>query len=198
MNERIRCAAVPGVALLLFTTACGDDRVATGECRGTHAGESVDWPIDGVYSRLERDRFGLLPTELKINYVPAGLDTLIAFGADAELTRGMSLERSSGPVTVQLLVQEDRLVPEGGTPVKWWRATRSGAGGSGPGFPLASGVPDSATLTLVEIDSDFAEGHFVYRYASGDELTCTFNIPTPAAAGDGGGAGGGGDDDDDD
>ncbi|QSQ17125.1 hypothetical protein [Myxococcus landrumensis] len=198
MNEWLRHVAIPGVSLLLLTTACGEDREATGECRGTYLGEQVEWPIDGVYSRMRRDRFGLLETKLMLNYLPGGQGPFTAFGADTEFTRGLSVERSSGPLTVQLLVEDVRLAPEAGTPMKWWSATRSDANGSGPGFPLRSGIPASGTLTLEEVDSDFAEGHFVYRYASGDELTCTFNIPTPVAAGDAGGGSGGWDDDDDD
>ncbi|AGC43760.1 putative lipoprotein [Myxococcus stipitatus DSM 14675] len=181
--------------MLPLTTSCGADREATGECRGTYRGEQVAWPIDGVSSRLGRDRFGFVPTWLWLNYLPGGQATLTAFGADVELTRGMSLERSSGPLTVQLLGVEVGLAPEEGTPVVRWMASYAVPHGAIAGFPHDSGIPASGTLTLDEVSDDSAEGRFVYRYASGDELTCTFNVPTPAAAGDAWRDTGDGDDD---
>ncbi|MCP3059797.1 hypothetical protein LXT21_13515 [Myxococcus sp. K38C18041901] len=199
MNEWLRRAAAPGLVTLLLTTACGDSREATGECRGTLQAEQVDWPIDGEDSRLVRDRFGFITPWLFLNYLPDGQATLSAFGADVELADGTSLARGDVPRTAQLLNTGFDLAPEQGSAVKSWQATRADSVGSGTGFPERSGVPANGTLTLEVLADDHAEGRFVYRYANGDELTCTFDVPTPAAAGsiwDGGG--GGGDDDDDD
>ena len=32
-------------------------------------------------------------------------------------------------------------------------------------------------MTLERVIPDHAEGHFIYRYANGSELTCTFDVP---------------------
>lgn len=113
---------------------------------------------------------------------------------------GMSLKRSNGPLIVQLLPVDGNLylAPEEGTPVVYWSASHADANGTIAGSPQTSGLPASGTVTLEEVGDDYAEGHFVYRYANGDELTCTFNIPTPNAAGDAWDDSAGDDDDDDD
>jgi hypothetical protein len=158
----------------------------------------VDWPIDGEYSRLTRDRFGVIDPLLFISYLPDGQATLSDFGVDIELVDGAAFDRGDAPRTAQLVNTGAALAPEEGSGVKRWRPTRSDSGGSGTGYPERSGVPASGTLTVEVLADDHAEGHFVYRYASGDELKCTFDIPTPAAAGSVWDGAGDGDDDDDD
>ncbi|AKF86408.1 hypothetical protein MFUL124B02_26305 [Myxococcus fulvus 124B02] len=197
MNEWLRRAAVPGVVTLLLTTACGDSREATGECRGAYLGAQVDWPIDGEYSRLVRAPLGFTTPWLFLKYTANGQDRLLNFGADVELANGAELERGQAPRTARLINTDTDLAPEQDSAVKTWRAMWAGTAGSGSGFPDGSGVPASGTFTLEVLADDHAEGRYVYQYANGDELTCTFDVPTPAAAGSIWDGAGDGDDDDD-
>lgn len=166
--------ALPWFAIALLTSACGAE--ATGECTGTHAGERVNWPIDGESTRL-------VGATLHLDYLPEGSAGLTAFGAEVRLSnRGFAEE--DAPRTVQLVRELERLSPEETSLVVGWDGMVGMRNGFGTGYPEASGVPASGTLTLDVLDSDHAEGRFVYRYEDGNELTCTFNAPTPAAAGD--------------
>jgi hypothetical protein len=184
------------MACVLLTTACGTE--ATGECRGTHLGESVNWPIDDESARLVRtisDRYENRATWLFLKYLPGGSAGLTSFGAHVQLVDGVSIDAQSGSRTVQLVKEESDLSPEEDSLVVGWEGRVGTQRSYGSGYPEASGVPMAGSLTLDVVDSDHAEGRFVYRYADGNELTCTFNVPTPAAAD---GALGGDDEDDDD
>lgn len=176
-------AVLPFIAIALLTTACGTD--PTGECRGTYLGARVNWPIDAEYSRLERQisgRLGNRSVRLTLRYSPNGSSGLTDFGANVVLVDNATV--SDGPVTV-LLDDNDRgeLVPESTSLVVDWAGmvgTRNSYVRSG--FPEASGVPTAGSVTLAEVTDDFAAGQYVYHFAEGSELTCTFNVPTPARA----------------
>ncbi|NVJ02432.1 hypothetical protein HV824_30535 [Myxococcus sp. AM009] len=177
---------IPIIVSALLTTACGTD--ATGECRGTHLGASVNWPIDGEASRWERDSDRIL-----LHHSPNGNAGLTRFGVDIWLVDGAVV--GGGPVTVALSNEHAlRLVPAADSLVVDWLvsvATRSTTG-----FPETTGVPVAGSVTFDAVNEDFAAGRYVYRYMDGSELTCTFNVPSPERAA--GFWGGDYDDDDDD
>ncbi|GHG63046.1 hypothetical protein GCM10012319_02270 [Comamonas sp. KCTC 72670] len=175
-------AVLPVIASALLTTACGTD--PTGECRGTHLGARVNWPIDVESSRLERRLSGSLgnrTVQLNLRYIPNGDAGLTDFGAFVRLVDNAKV--SNGPVTVLLVGNGGaRLVPESTSLVLEWDGIVGTRGFTGSGYPEASGVPLAGSVTLAEVTGDFAAGHYVYHFADGSELTCTFNIPTPARA----------------
>ncbi|AKQ64506.1 putative lipoprotein [Myxococcus hansupus] len=145
----------------------------------------MNWPIDTEYSRLERqlsDRLGIRTVRLLLYYAPNGSAGLTDFGANVRLVDNATV--SNGPVTVFLDDNgRGRLVPESTSLVVDWEGlvgTRHASVGTG--YPEASGVPMAGSVTLVEVTDDFAAGHYVYHFADGSELTCTFNIPTPERA----------------
>ncbi|MFY1824927.1 hypothetical protein ACN47A_03370, partial [Myxococcus fulvus] len=148
-------------------------------------------------SRLVSDRFGFTTPWLFLKYRAEGQDRILNFGADVELTNGSELERGQAPRTARLINTGTDLAPEQDSAVKTWRATWAGTAGSGAGFPEGSGVPASGSFTLEVLADDHAEGRYVYQYASGDELTCTFDVPTPEASESIWDGAGDGDDDDD-
>ena len=195
MSPLILRSALPLLALTLLTTACGTE--AAGECRGTHAGEEVNWPIDDDSARIVRttsDGYGNQSTWLYLDYLPDGSAGLTRFGAHVELVNGVSIDAEEEARTAGLVKKEEALVPEEDSLVLRWQGMIGTQRGFGSGYPEDSGVPQSGSLTLDVVDDDHAEGRFVYRYADDTELTCTFNVPTPAVAD---GAAGDGDDDDD-
>lgn len=191
-------AVIPIIASALLTTACGTD--ATGECTGTHLGAQVKWPIDAELSRwvpYGAGGNGVTGTWIDLSYLPQKDAVLTEFGVDIRLVNGTQVR--GAPVTVGLANEEARrLVPEPDSVVEGWLAhvvTRTSVG-SPTGYPVESGVPMAGTLTLEEVNEDFAAGKYVYRYEDGNELTCTFNVPSASRAA--GWLGGDVDDDDDD
>jgi len=99
---------------------------------------------------------------------------------------------------VKLLPQQDRLVPEETSLVRRWEAN---TGGVGSAYLSPPGVPVEASVTLNRVTPDHTEGQFIYRYADGGMLTCTFDVPDRVyddGQDSGGGCGGDYDDDDDD
>ncbi len=119
--------------------------------------------------------------QLNLRYSPNGDAGLTAFGANVRLVDNAAV--SNGPVTVLLAGNgAGRLVPESTSLVLEWDGLVGTRGFTGSGYPEASGVPLAGSVTLAEVARDFAAGHYVYHFADGSELTCTFNIPTPARA----------------
>ncbi|MFY2561150.1 hypothetical protein ACN469_26345 [Corallococcus terminator] len=189
MNYPSRLAALSWMTTALLLTACGG-RDATGECRGNHLGESVNWPIDGENSWVSDDYSA---NTVYLTYLPRGQAGLTGFGAEIGLTGG-SISSSR---TVALISTESGLELAENSLVLDWDGTVSTSSGYGTGFHEVSGIPAGGSVTIDVVDDERAAGRFVYRYSNGDELTCTFDAPTPAAA-EGIFGGGGGDDDDDD
>lgn len=182
--------ALSWMATALFLTACGG-RDATGECRGKHLGVSVNWPIDGENSWVSDSS----PVNtVTLSYLPRGHADMTSFGVEM----GLTSTTLSDSRTVALINKVVELEPEENSLVRDWEATRSTSTESGRGYHAESGVPASGSLTLDVVDDEHAAGRFVYRYGNGDELTCTFDAPTPAAAEGIFGGGGDVDDDDDD
>ncbi|RKG75244.1 hypothetical protein, partial [Corallococcus terminator] len=164
---------LPLLSLALLASAC--DPQATGECKGTHLGKSVNWPIstNAVLTRIDFLEDGTPSTLIDLSYTPDSVEGLQEFGVDIQLVRGASVEEGAAK-TVKLLPQEDRLVPEETSLVsRWWGNT----GGTQVGYLAVPGVPVEGSVTLDRVALDHAEGHFVYRYADGGELTCTFDVP---------------------
>ncbi|WP_240356243.1 hypothetical protein [Myxococcus eversor] len=182
-------AALSWMAAALLLTACGG-RDATGECRGKHLGVSVNWPIDGEASVFVDLNIG---DTVFLTYLPRGHAGLKTFGAEINLLDG----ESSTSRTVALINRELRLEPEDNPLVVNWEGTRDTASESGKGFHAETGVPARGSVTIDVVDDEHAAGRFVYHYENGDELTCTFDAPTPEAAEGIWGGGGDGDDDDD-
>lgn len=188
-------AALPWMATALFLTACGGGRDATGECRGTYLGEAVVWPIDGVASRLMDEAYD--SNWVNLTYLPRGQAGLTGFGVDILLDKDRRIDEGSGSRTVLLINKETEFAPEVNLLVHGWYGTLRKSSGSGRGYHEASGLPRGGSVTFDVVDDKRAAGHFIYRYENGDELTCTFDAPTPAEAeGIFGGAGDGDDDDD--
>ncbi|MBE4751670.1 hypothetical protein G4177_26200 [Corallococcus sp. ZKHCc1 1396] len=191
--------ALPLLACALLASAC-EAPVASGECKGTHLGQSVNWPIssNAVLSRIDFMEDGTRSTAIELSYTPDGVEGLQDFGVDIKLVKDVKIQEG-GSKTVKLLPREDRLDPEETSLVLKWKGNM----GDAEGYLAAPGVPVEGSVTLDRIALDHAEGHFVYRYKDGGELTCTFNVPEYGLTditddGDGGGGGGGGGDDDDD
>jgi hypothetical protein len=145
-----------------------------GECTGTYQGQEVAWPILSnsvqIYSSHPD---GSTNTKLSLNYTTQGFKGLLGFGADI-LLMGEPLFEGVGSRTVKLMSTESRLVPEDTSLVREWE------GNVGPGqigYLVPPGIPVEGSVTLERVVPDHAEGHFIYRYANGGELTCTFNVP---------------------
>ncbi|MBN8233427.1 hypothetical protein JYK02_38505 [Corallococcus macrosporus] len=190
--------ALPLLACALSITGCDSVPKPEGECRGAYGAQSVVWPIDenSVMS-------GFLPfdgtqgTQLHLAYVADGAPELASFGVDIHIPGEPTV--AGAPWTVELLRQGDALVSQDTSRVSEWGAfTDLGR----DGFSSVTGVPVEGTLTLdrlIQGDGQ-AQGRFVYRYETGGELTCTFNITDRLYFDDSdwdSGGGGGGDDDDD-
>jgi len=180
----------------LLTASCDLIPKPSGECTGTHLGQSVSWPItlnstQGSLSEIDGSRH----TQLELNYTPRGVQGLEGFGATIVLMGELQFEAGT-PRTVKLLPQQSSLVPEETSVVRRWEG-HTGVGASE--YLTPPGVPVEGSVTLNQVTPDHAEGQFIYRYADGGMLTCTFDVPDRIYDdGDIGGGGGGDDDDDDD
>ncbi|RYZ43088.1 MAG: hypothetical protein EOO71_04980 [Myxococcaceae bacterium] len=175
---------LPLLACALLSTAC--DPQPKGECKGTHLGQSVNWPIstNAVLTRIDFLEDGTPSTLIDLSYTPEGVEGLEEFGVDIQMVRGASVEEDASK-TVKLLPQGDKLHPEETSLVsRWW-----GNMGTAVGYLAAPGVPVEGSVTLDRVALDHAEGHFVYRYADGGELTCTFDVPELVLVGGGDGDG---------
>ncbi|HEX8702203.1 MAG TPA: hypothetical protein VF815_25450 [Myxococcaceae bacterium] len=180
----------------LLTASCDLIPKPSGECTGTHLGQSVAWPItlNSTHSGLS-DMDGSQRALINLNYTPQNVQGLPSFGADIILTSETQFEAGS-PRTVKLLLQQDRLVPEETSLVLRWEGKTSPGGSA---YLTPPGVPMEGSVTLNQVTPDHAEGQFVYRYTDGGVLTCTFDVPDRIYDdGDDSDWGGGGDDDDDD
>ncbi len=192
------------IALALLTCAvlspsCDSIPKPAGECTGTHLGKTVTWPL-AVYSHQSVlvDVDGSVHTQLQLTYTADGVPGLESLGAGITLTGEPRFEAGS-PRTVNLLPQQDRLVPEETSLVRAWAGYTGGGSGA---YLTPPGVPVEASVTLNRVTPDHAEGQFVYRYADGGMLTCTFDVPDRVYddgqdSSDSGGCGGGGGDGDD-
>src|SRR4051794_8347433 len=158
---------LPLLSLALLASAC--DPQATGECKGTHLGRSVNWPLstNAILTRISFLEDGTPSTLIDLAYTPDGVEGLQEFGVDIQLVRGASVDEGAAK-TVKLLPRGDGLHPEETSLVsRWW-----GNMGTTEGYLAAPGVPVEGSVTLDRVALDHAEGHFVYRYADGGELTC--------------------------
>ncbi|MFE8603093.1 hypothetical protein [Archangium violaceum] len=185
----------------LLIPSCHSTPKPTGECTGTYLGQSVTWPLTlNSYQPTLIDSDGSVHTQIQLNYTPNGVSGLVNWGVRITLTGEPRFEASSSR-TVKLQPQQERLVPEETSLVRGWEGFTSQASA----YPTPPGVPVEGSVTLRRVTPDHAEGQFVYRYADGGVLTCTFDVPDRVYEEDeqdsGGGCGGGGggyDDDDDD
>ncbi len=193
------------IALALLTCtvlgpSCDSIPRPAGECTGTHLGETVTWPLT-VYSHQSTlfDVDGSAHTQLQLSYTAHGVPGLESLGVNFTLTGEPRFDAGS-PRTVKLLPQQDRLVPEETSLVRAWEGN---TGGGSSAYLTPPGVPVEASVTLNRVTPDHAEGQFVYRYADGGVLTCTFDVPDRVyddgqdSGGEGGCGGGGGGDGDD-
>ncbi|OJT17190.1 hypothetical protein BO221_46565 [Archangium sp. Cb G35] len=186
----------------LLIPSCHSTPKPTGECTGTHLGQSVAWPLSLSSHHSTLINLDLSAhTRIQLNYKPTGVPGLESLGVNLTLTGEPQFEESV-PRTVKLLPQQDRLVPEEISLVRSWEGT---TGGGSNAYITPPGVPVEGSVTLRRVTPDHAEGQFVYRYADGGVLTCTFDVPDRVYEEDdqdsGGGCGGGGggyDNDDDD
>ncbi|MBN8465457.1 hypothetical protein JYJ95_02985 [Corallococcus exiguus] len=165
---------LPLLACALCVSSCFwlDDEFprATGECRGTHQGRRVRWPLDEYSSLVHRSVQGELPaTFIDLDYTPEDEPVLEGFGVDIHLVEGARVEADR---TVNLLSREGQLVPSERSLVTGW----VGNIGGDTGYLPVPGVPVEGSVTLDELSQWVAQGHFVYRYADGSALTCTFDV----------------------
>ncbi|RKH18765.1 hypothetical protein D7Y13_05820 [Corallococcus praedator] len=176
---------LPLFACALLLSAC--DPQPEGECKGTHLGQSVNWPIssNAVLTRIDFLEDGTPSTLIDLSYTPDRVEGLQEFGVDIQLVRGASVEEGEAK-TVKLFAKEDRLEPEDRSLVARWGGNM---GGTLMGYLAVPGVPVEGSVTLDRVALDHAEGHFVYRYADGGELTCTFDVPELVLVGGGDGDG---------
>ncbi|MFP2908410.1 hypothetical protein ACLESD_25825 [Pyxidicoccus sp. 3LFB2] len=190
------------LACTALSPSCDSIPKPAGECTGTHLGKTVTWPL-AVYSHQSTlsDVDGSVHTQIQLAYTVNGVPGLESLGSNFTLTGEPRFEGGS-PRTVKLLPQQDRLVPEETSLVRAWEGN---TGGASSAYLTPPGVPVEASVTLDRVTPDHAEGQFVYRYADGGMLTCTFDVPDriyddgqDSDSDSGGGCGGGGDDDDDD
>ncbi|MCY1076319.1 hypothetical protein [Archangium lansingense] len=169
---------LPWLACALLTAACNLYQPVPepeGECTGTYKGQDVSWPIittTSVQSNFSHSD-GSTNNQLSLHYTTEGFHGLQGFGASI-LLRGKPLFEGVGPLTVKLVPREGQLVPEETSLVRKWE----GNVGTGQiGYLSPPGVPMEGSVTLARVIPDYAEGHFIYHYADGSELTCTFNVP---------------------
>lgn len=143
---------------------------ATGECRGTYQGRRVRWPLQESSSLLYRSGQGELPeTFIDLDYTPEGEPVLEGFGVDIHLVEEAGVDQDR---TVSLMPREGQLVPTESSLVTRW----VGNVGSGAGYLSPPGVPVEGSVTLEDVTALAAQGRFVYRYADGAALTCTFDV----------------------
>ncbi|MBN9682742.1 MULTISPECIES: hypothetical protein [unclassified Corallococcus] len=159
-------------ALCLSSCLWVDDAFprATGECRGTHQGRRVRWPIEEQSSLVHRAVQGELPdTFIDLDYTPEDEPVLEGFGVDIHLVEDARVEADR---TVNLFSRQGRLVPAEPSLVTAW----VGNIGEETGYLSVPGVPLEGSVTLDEVSPWAAQGRFVYRYSDGGELTCTFDV----------------------
>ncbi|MBN8233426.1 hypothetical protein JYK02_38500 [Corallococcus macrosporus] len=143
---------------------------ATGECVGTHEGRRVHWPLQERSSLVHRSVQGELPdTFIDLDYTPDGEPVLEGFGVDIHLVEGARVKEDR---TVGLQPRQGQLVPVEPSLVTRWVGNIGGASG----YLSSAGVPVEGSVTLDEVSASAAEGRFVYRYADGGALTCTFEV----------------------
>ncbi|WP_434299193.1 hypothetical protein [Corallococcus exiguus] len=94
--------------------------------------------------------------------------TVEGFGVDIHLVADARVKNR----TVSLTPREARLMPTESSLVTRW----VGNIGSGTGYQSPPGVPVEGSVTLKDATAYAAQGHFVYRYADGGGLTCTFDV----------------------
>ncbi|RYZ40430.1 MAG: hypothetical protein EOO71_16210 [Myxococcaceae bacterium] len=153
---------------------------AEGECRGTHLGKSVKWPISKEGSGLERiasDRNGKEQVRVWLEYETPGLeDDVEAFGVEIRLEDGAMIDK---PNTTKLVPQGDyRLGPQqvDSVVMEWsgllWTSEESRTGYIRPGRPA------EGTVIFERVNLSQAKGQFVYLYLDGSKLTCAFDAPS--------------------
>ncbi|GMU06502.1 hypothetical protein [Corallococcus caeni] len=148
---------------------------ASGECVGTHQGRRVHWPLLEESSLVHRSEQGELPdTFVDLDYTPDGEPALEGFGVDIHLVEGARVEEDR---TVGLHPQQGQLVPAEPSLVTRWVGNIGGSSG----YLAVPGVPVEGSVTLDELSGAAAEGRFVYRYADGGQLTCTFEVIVAAS-----------------
>ncbi len=167
---------LPWLACALLTAACdySPPLKPVGECKGTYQGQDVTWPIITSSRQIAFSHpDGSMNTKLSLQYTPQGFNGLQGFGASI-LLMGKPLFEGGGSQTVRLISREMQLVPEETSLVREWE----GNVGTGQiGYLAPPGVPVDGSVTLERVIPDHAEGHFIYHYANGSELTCTFDVP---------------------
>jgi hypothetical protein len=168
---------LPWLACALLTAACGDyspPPKPVGACKGTYQGQDVSWPISWSSVQVYvRHSDGSTNTRLSLSYTIQGFKGLLGFGANI-LLMGEPQFEAVGSRTVKLISRDSQLVPEETSLVREWE----GHIGQGQiGYLAPPGVPVEASVTLERVTPDHAEGHFIYHYANGSELTCTFDVP---------------------
>jgi hypothetical protein len=168
---------LPWLACALLTAACDlppPSLKPVGECKGIYQGQNVTWPItlssvQIPFSHLD----GSTSTQLSLQYTTQGFKGLLGFGANI-LLMGEPLFEAVGSRTVKLIPREMQLVPEETSLVREWKGN---VGQGQTGYLAPPGVPVEGAVTLERVTPDHAEGHFIYHYANGSELTCTFDVP---------------------
>lgn len=164
---------LPLLACALGVSSCywlDDLPRATGECRGTYQGRRVRWLLQEFSALVHRSGQGELPdTFIDLDYTPEDEPVLEGFGVDIHLVEGVRVEKAR---TVSLIPRETQLVPTESSLVTRW----VGNIGAGAGYLSPPGVPVDGSVTLEDVTASAAQGRFVYRYADGDTLTCTFDV----------------------
>lgn len=162
------------------TLAVGCDSSQKGVCQGTHLGQSVNWPIDEEMTSFDRtnpDRYGNKKTFFRLRYVTDSLKSkgIHAMGVDIAFNGD---PRIDSPVSYDWVPDEqtDRGPDANFNGGDYWTPYAVSANDNWTQKYIEPGPPKSATLTLEHIDTAEAQGHFVYRYADGSELACSFDL----------------------
>ncbi|RKI08663.1 hypothetical protein D7Y13_15550 [Corallococcus praedator] len=161
------------------------DAEPEGECRGTHLGMNVKWPISKDGSWLERipsdSRNGNDQVRVWLEYETQGLeDDVEAFGVEIRLRDGAEFDK---PNTTKLVPQGDYgLGPQqvDSMVMEWsgwfWTSEESRTGYIRPGRPA------EGSITFERVNALQAKGQFVYLYLDGSKLTCTFDTPNHSSS----------------
>lgn len=134
----------------------------------------MTWPLTtSSVKRPFTHSDGSTNAQLSLQYTTQGFKGLLGFGADI-LLMGKPQFEAAGSRTVQLIPRESQLVPEETSLVREWEGN---VGQGQTGYLAPPGVPVEGSVTLERVTPDHTEGQFIYHYANGSELTCTFDVP---------------------
>jgi hypothetical protein len=170
------------LALACVPLACSS-KENSGGCVGSFLGQPVRWALDAERSGL---REGSSPRE--------GGRTrraTLLYAQNPEDRFGLEVKLHPNFIIDQVNFEGPRIVPFTGSAlllhvqdmaVLGLQGLVGTAQGFGGGFQEPPGAPPEGTLRLDRVGDSLGEsrfsGIFVYRYADGDELTCSFDVGT--------------------